>query len=147
MGILSKISGVILAIPSPILGGVTTFLFTSVAVAGLAVLTKVPFTRRNRFVLALSLSMGMGNLLVPEWSSYFLPHTDNKALAGFYQSIEIIIETPFLISAITGIIANAILPYEHDDVDEGQLARRQLDAPHDEEASPTSVEQAEKSHI
>lgn len=125
----------ILAIPNPILGGVTTFLFASVAVAGLSVLSKVPFTRRNRFVLGLSLALGMGNLLVSDWSSYFLPETGNRALAGFYESIRIIIETPFLISAITGVIANTILPHESDDIDETERRRReQARMAHDREA-------------
>lgn len=114
-GILGKISGAILAIPNSILGGVTTFLFATVAVAGLSILSSVKYTRRNRFVLGLSLSLGLGNLLVADWASYFLPTTGNRALEGFYQSIQIIIETPFLISAIVGVIANAILPYEAED--------------------------------
>lgn len=37
LGILAKISGVFLAIPNPVLGGVTTFLFASVATSGLKV--------------------------------------------------------------------------------------------------------------
>ncbi|PWN90148.1 Xanthine/uracil permease [Acaromyces ingoldii] len=114
-GILGKISGAILAIPNSILGGVTTFLFASVAVSGLSILQKVELNRRNRFILGLSLSLGLGNLLVPKWATYFLPETSNKALEGFYLSIEIIIETPFLICAIVGGIANLILPYESDE--------------------------------
>ena len=121
-GILGKISGAILAIPNSILGGVTTFLFASVAVAGLSILSKVNFSRRNRFILGLSLSFGLGNLLVDDWAAYFLPTTANRGLAGFYQSVEIIIETPFLISAIVGVIANAILPYEEEDLPEQRHA-------------------------
>lgn len=121
-GILGKISGAILAIPNSILGGVTTFLFTTVAVAGLSIMSKIKYTRRNRFILGLSLSFGLGNLLVPTWATFFLPTTGNRALEGFYQSIQIIIETPFLIGAIVGIIANVIIPYEAEDleVEEGK---------------------------
>lgn len=127
-GILGKISGAILAIPNPILGGVTTFLFSTVAVAGLAIMAKVRYTRRNRFILGLSLALGLGNLLVTDWASYFLPTTGNRALEGFYQSVEIIIETPFLISAIVGVIANVILPYEAEDMERDPAQRV-----HDEE--------------
>lgn len=115
-GIIGKIAGAILAIPNPILGGVTTFLFTTVAVAGLSIMSKIKYTRRNRFILGLSLSFGLGNLLVPTWSTFFLPTTGNRALQGFYNSIQIIIGTPFLISAIVGIIAMAILPYDYEDL-------------------------------
>jgi uracil-xanthine permease len=132
-GIIGKISGAVLAIPNSILGGVTTFLFATVAVAGLSILSKVTYSRRNRFILGLSLSLGLGNLLVDDWASYFLPATGNRALEGFYQSVQIIIETPFLISAITGIIANAILPFEAEDFEHsGHTAT----AVEDEECAP-----------
>ena len=80
-GKLAKISGVFLAIPDPVLGGVTTcklsavhvtftgkqyllidlaVLFASVVVSGLKVISFTKFSRRNRFVLAASLSLGIG---------------------------------------------------------------------------------------
>ncbi|KAJ7253995.1 permease family-domain-containing protein [Mycena rebaudengoi] len=64
-GILGKISGALLAIPNSVLGGVTTFLFASVAVSGLRVLSFNQYTRRDRFVLSAALSFGIGDLLVP----------------------------------------------------------------------------------
>ncbi|KZP18862.1 xanthine/uracil permease [Athelia psychrophila] len=64
-GVLGKISGVFLAIPNPVLGGVTTFLFASVCVSGVRVLSYIAFTRRDRFVLAAALAFGLGDLLVP----------------------------------------------------------------------------------
>lgn len=105
-----------MAIPNSILGGVTTFLFTTVAVAGLSIMSKIKYTRRNRFILAMGLSFGMGNLLVPTWATYFLPTTGNRALQGFYNSIQIIIETPFLISAIVTVIGMFIIPYDAEDL-------------------------------
>lgn len=86
-GILAKISGVFLAIPASVLGGVTTFLFArfvvlhpllltlrdedshpiltfSVAVSGLKVISMCSFSRRDRMILAAGLSLGLGNLLV-----------------------------------------------------------------------------------
>jgi NCS2 family nucleobase:cation symporter-2 len=36
----------------------TTFPFTSVAVSGLAIISKVPFTRRNRFIMTAALALG-----------------------------------------------------------------------------------------
>ncbi|KAG2128539.1 Xanthine/uracil/vitamin C permease, partial [Suillus bovinus] len=43
-GCLRKISGFFLAIPNPILGGMTMFLFASVAVSGLHVLSYIKYT-------------------------------------------------------------------------------------------------------
>ncbi|KAK0548339.1 hypothetical protein OC846_004525 [Tilletia horrida] len=116
LGVIGKIAGCVLAIPASVLGGVTTYLFSAVAVSGMAVLSKVKFTRRTRFVLAASIGPGFGQLLLPDWFSYvFTYEGTNKALAGFLQSIEIIVETPFLIAAIVGIIVNSLLPLDQED--------------------------------
>ncbi|PCH40682.1 xanthine/uracil permease [Wolfiporia cocos MD-104 SS10] len=121
-GVLGKISGVFLAIPNPVLGGVTTFLFASVAVSGIRVLSYNRFTRRDRFVLAAALSFGIGDLLVPDIFSYLfngIKHP-NKGLQGLFDSITIILTTPFLISGIVAVVLNLILPQEdtpHDDDD------------------------------
>ena len=43
----------------------TTFLFASVAVSGIRIISKVPFNRRNRFILTAALAPGFGATLVP----------------------------------------------------------------------------------
>ncbi|PWN53211.1 Xanthine/uracil permease [Violaceomyces palustris] len=134
-GVIGKIAGCVLSIPNSILGGVTTFLFASVATSGLSILSKVKYTRRTRFVLAASMSLGMGNLLVPSWSSFLFTYSgDNKGLTGFLQSIQIVISTPFLISAIAGIVANLILPRDAED-------RNQTPSIDDEEAAASTVDE------
>lgn len=60
MGIFSKFAAALVAIPGPVLGGMTTFLFTSVAVSGLRIITTTPFTRRDRFVYTCTLMFGLG---------------------------------------------------------------------------------------
>lgn len=61
MGIFAKFAAALVAIPSSVLGGMTTFLFCSVAVSGIAIITRgVPFTRRNRFILTAGLAIGYG---------------------------------------------------------------------------------------
>lgn len=66
MGIFAKFAAALVAIPSSVLGGMTTFLFSSVAVSGIRIISTVPFTRRNRFVLTAGLAIGYGATLVPE---------------------------------------------------------------------------------
>ncbi|KAJ6596352.1 xanthine/uracil permease [Mycena vulgaris] len=113
-GVLGKISGALLAIPNPVLGGVTTFLFASVAVSGLRVLAYVRFTRRDRFVLAAALSFGVGDLLVPGIFTHLFDgvNSPNKALRGFFDSITIVLSTPFLSAGIVAAGLNLILPHE-----------------------------------
>lgn len=132
-GILGKISGVFLAIPAPVLGGVTTFLFASVATSGVRVLAHIRFTRRDRFVLAAALAIGFGNLLKPDIFTYLFERVGhpNGGLKGFFDSITILLSTPckcfiesqhfdlffhprplVLSAGITAAILNLVLPQE-----------------------------------
>ncbi|KAG6873894.1 hypothetical protein C0995_009673 [Termitomyces sp. Mi166 len=113
-GVLGKISGVFLSIPNPVLGGVTTFLFASVAVSGVRVLSYIKFTRRERFILAAAFSFGIGNLLVPTIFTHLFDGVKNpsKGLEGLFTSITIILSTPFLSSGIVAVILNGILPVD-----------------------------------
>lgn len=65
MGIFSKFAAALVAIPSSVLGGMTTFLFASVATSGIRIISTVPFTRRNRFILTAAIAPGFGATLVP----------------------------------------------------------------------------------
>ncbi|TKY90096.1 hypothetical protein EX895_000094 [Sporisorium graminicola] len=125
-GIIGKLAGCVRAIPQPVLGGVLMILFGSIAVSGVKVLQNVTFTRRNRFILALSFAFGFGTLLVDDlFDELFTYNGGNKALKGFLDSIIIVISTPFLISAIVGMIANAVLPMDEED----RELQRMRDAP------------------
>jgi xanthine/uracil permease len=119
-GVLGKISGVFLAIPNPVLGGVTTFLFASVVTSGIRVLSYTGFTRRDRFILAASLSVGFGNILAPEIFTHLFDGVNNPSsgLRGFLDSITIVLSTPFLIAGIVAAVLNLILPAESKDEEE-----------------------------
>ncbi|KAG1784785.1 xanthine uracil permease [Suillus plorans] len=121
-GCLGKISGFFLAIPNPVLGGVTTFLFASVAVSGLRVLSYIKYTRRDRFILAAALSFGVGDLLVPTIFTYLFDGVSNpnKGLQGLFESITILLSTPFLISGIVALVLNLILPQDRSQQDEDE---------------------------
>jgi len=66
MGVFSKFAAAIVAIPNSVLGGMTTFLFSAVAVSGIRIISTVPFTRRTRFILTAALAVGLGATLVPK---------------------------------------------------------------------------------
>ncbi|KAF9474341.1 xanthine/uracil permease [Pholiota conissans] len=113
-GVLGKISGVFLAIPNPVLGGVTTFLFANVASSGVRVLAHVHFTRRSRFILSAALAFGIGNLLHSDIFTYLFDgvNNPNKGLQGLFDSITIILSTPFLSAGLVAAVLNLILPEE-----------------------------------
>ncbi|KAJ3036594.1 hypothetical protein HDV00_002554 [Rhizophlyctis rosea] len=122
LGVLGKVAGVFLAIPPPVLGGMTTFLFASVAVSGLRLIglsfSQSTSTRRTRFILTAAMTLGLGNLLNPTWASYLFTYSgDNQALLGFYDALEVIIGTPYLIGAIIAIVLNLLLPNDSDEAE------------------------------
>ncbi|KAI0011871.1 Xanthine/uracil permease [Xylariaceae sp. FL0662B] len=120
MGIFAKFAAALVAIPSAVLGGMTTFLFCAVAVSGIAIITRgVPFNRRNRFILIAGLSIGYGATLVPNYfSNVFSYQGDNRNLQGFLNAIELVMETGFTVTAFVSMILNLILPEEVEETDE-----------------------------
>ena len=96
MGVFSKFAAALVAIPNPVLGGLTTFLFSSVAVSGIRIISTVPFTRRNRFILTAAMSLGFGAILVPNWFSFVFTYKGgNQSKQGFFNAIVLVTETGF----------------------------------------------------
>ena len=114
MGIFAKFAAALVAIPAPVLGGMTTFLFCAVAVSGMAIVGRgVPFTRRNRFILAAGLALGYGATLVPTYFDHIFTYAGpNKSLQGFFDAIVLIMETGFAVTAVVCMILNLVLEEE-----------------------------------
>lgn len=66
LGLLPIVGGVFQAIPQPVLGGATTVMFGSIAVAGLNIVSSAKLDRRAMIIVAVSLAMGLGVLYSPE---------------------------------------------------------------------------------
>ncbi|KAL5529884.1 hypothetical protein ACEPAF_6141 [Sanghuangporus sanghuang] len=141
-GVLGKISGVFLAIPNSVLGGVTTFLFASVMASGARVLCYLRWTRRDRFILAASLSLGVGTLMQSEVFTYLFDGVENpnKGLQGLFDSITIVLSTPFLISGVVAVILNLIIPQESpEDIKDDVPEVEEIPHDHDLEAKGTKM--------
>ncbi|GME66902.1 unnamed protein product [[Candida] boidinii] len=147
MGIFSKFAAALVAIPKAVLGGMTSFLFTAVAVSGLKIISSTPFTRRDRFVLTCSLLPGFGSILVPNWFDYVFTYSgNNHALSGFYNAIVLVMETGFAVTGFIGVVLNLIIPQEADDVDSpDQFVEEEIIAEDGEEGSSSSVGYEKKS--
>ncbi|OJJ50727.1 hypothetical protein ASPZODRAFT_54641 [Penicilliopsis zonata CBS 506.65] len=138
-GIFSKFAAAIVAIPDAVLGGMTTFLFASVTVSGLAIVGKVPMNRRNRFILTAALSLGYGATLVPTWFSYVFGSTSNKNLQGFLDAIELVLETGFAVTAFVSMILNLIMPEEIE-----AISTQDVDVVPTSSAEPSQVDYSSK---
>jgi len=116
MGVFSKFAAALVAIPASVLGGMTTFLFSAVAVSGIRIISTVPFTRRNRFILTAAMSLGFGATLVPNWFSYVFTYTgNNHAKQGLFNAIVLVMETGFAVTAFLAIFLNLLLAEEMED--------------------------------
>jgi xanthine/uracil permease len=94
----------------------TTFLFCAVAVSGMAILNRVPFNRRTRFILTASLAVGYGATLVPDWFSYVFTYSGgNHSLRGFLDAIELVMETGFAVTALVAMLLDLALQEEIED--------------------------------
>ncbi|KAL8290072.1 hypothetical protein RQP46_003011 [Phenoliferia psychrophenolica] len=123
MGVVGKFAAVFVAMPASVLGGMTTFLFGSVAVAGVRILAYVQWSRRSRFIATASLSLGFASVVVPGWFSNFFTYAGpNAALSGFLNAITLIVEESYLICMVIAIPLNLLIPYGSDDqVDLGDV--------------------------
>ncbi|KAK4698600.1 uric acid-xanthine permease, partial [Phenoliferia sp. Uapishka_3] len=116
MGVIGKFGAIFVAMPVSVLGGMTTFLFTSVAVAGIRILAYAQWTRRARFIATCSLSLGFAAIVVPDWfSTFFTFSGPNASLAGFLSALTLIVEESYLICLVIAIPLNLIIPYGSDD--------------------------------
>ena len=128
MGVFAKFAAALVAIPSAVLGGMTTFLFSAVTVSGIRIISTINFTRRNRFILTAGLTVGLGATLVPDWFSYvFTYQGDNHALLGFYNAIVLVLETGFAIVAFINLVLNLVLPEEIEDEETPELEADEAD--------------------
>ncbi|GFN16487.1 hypothetical protein AtubIFM54640_002339 [Aspergillus tubingensis] len=110
MGIFGKFGAVFGSMPPSVLGGMQVFLYSTIVVAGARVLGLVDFNRRNRFILTASLGIGMMDIVSPSWFSSVLAYSGpNVHLQGFEQGINLIVETPFIIAAVVGVVLNLVL--------------------------------------
>jgi xanthine/uracil permease len=115
-GIFAKFSAALVSIPASVLGGMTTFLFCAVAVSGMAIVNRVPFNRRTRFILTAALALGYGATLVPTWFTYVFTYAgNNQSFSGFLDAIELVMGTGFALTALVAMLLNLTLADEIED--------------------------------
>jgi uracil-xanthine permease len=148
-GVLAKVGGWVTTIPDCVLGGMTTFLFANVCVSGFKVISIDGFARRNRFILAVSLGLGLGVTLVPGWAENNLwPVTDGMSdgVRSFRDSIILILSNGFTIGCLTAIALHLILPQEEGGEDKYVHAVAQDPTRHGTTADREAFEHGERPH-
>jgi NCS2 family nucleobase:cation symporter-2 len=77
---------------------------------------------------------GNPQLIRCSWFSYVFTYTgNNRALTGFFNAIELIMETGFALVAFVTVILNLVLPEEIEDEDAPELTANTVDEEKDHE--------------
>jgi xanthine permease XanP len=66
LGLFPAVGAFILLMPKAVLGGATLVMFATIAVAGVKILTTDAIDRRKSLIIATSLGLGLGVMMVPE---------------------------------------------------------------------------------
>ncbi|KAK9845023.1 hypothetical protein WJX74_009785 [Apatococcus lobatus] len=113
-GVLAKIGGWVTTIPNCVLGGMTTFLFANVAVSGIKVATHDGLPRRSRFILAVSIGLGLGVTLVPDFiaNNFWGANHHSQGLNSFRNAVVLVLSNGFSIGCLSAVALNLLLPYE-----------------------------------
>jgi NCS2 family nucleobase:cation symporter-2 len=96
MGLIPKLSALVEAVPTFVLGGAGLVMFGMVAATGIRILAGVDYTknRNNLFVVAISIGFGMIPLVAPNFKQW-LPH-----------ELHPLIESGILLASITAVVLN-----------------------------------------
>jgi xanthine permease XanP len=105
LGLFPVLGGTLRLIPRPVLGGATLVLFGSIAVAGIRILASQPLTRKQIFVVALSLGCGLGVAMVPD------------VLKPLPDSLSKVLQSPITTSGALAIMATLLLPGDRNGLD------------------------------
>lgn len=97
LGLFPMIGGFFTTIPSAVLGGAMTLMFSMIAIAGIRIIITNGLKRRETLIVATSLGLGLGVSYDPEIFK-ILP-----------ASIYVLVENPICAGGLTAILLNIIL--------------------------------------
>lgn len=117
LGLFPMIGGFFTTIPSAVLGGAMTLMFSMIAIAGIRIIITNGLKRRETLIVATSLGLGLGVSYNPEIFK-ILP-----------ASIYVLVENPICAGGLTAILLNIILPggYRQENVLPGITSAEEMD--------------------
>ncbi len=102
-GLVPKVGAIVSSMPISVLGGGVILMFGMVVSAGVNMLSDVNWNKRSMFILAISLSVGLGLKMVPESLQHLGGHT-----------LPLLLTSGLLPAALLAVVLNLILPDEQD---------------------------------
>ncbi|WP_317932616.1 nucleobase:cation symporter-2 family protein [Halioxenophilus sp. WMMB6] len=98
LGLFPIVGALLQLIPKPVLGGATLVMFGTVAVAGVSILSRERLDRRKTIIVASSLGLGLGSMMVPE------------LLTQTPQLMQVIFSSSVAVAGLTAILLSLLLP-------------------------------------
>lgn len=102
-GLVPKVGAIVSSMPISVLGGGVILMFGMVVSAGVNMLGDVNWNKRSMFILAISLSVGLGLKMVPESLQHVGGHT-----------LPLLLTSGLLPAALLAVVLNLILPDQQD---------------------------------
>lgn len=56
------------------------------------------------------MTLGLADLVVPNWLDHLLPTDADGTVQGFWDGIGIVLHTPYCLVAVVGVLLNAVMP-------------------------------------
>ena len=100
MGLFPKLGGIIAAMPESVIGGAAIIMFALITSAGIKLVAQSEMNQRNLLILGLSLSIGIGMSLLPQ----FVAH-----IPDFGISLKLLLTTGLIPAGMLAFILNATL--------------------------------------
>lgn len=113
-GLFPIISAVVVTIPQPVLGGAGLVMFAMIVSAGVKILGRIPHTKRNSLIIAVSVAFGMAVTVRPE------------LLHGMSPFVEVVFGSGITAGSISALLLNKVLPA--DNAAEEALAEAEAEA-------------------
>lgn len=102
-GLFPKIGALVVTIPSPVLGGAGLVMFAMIISAGIGILARINFTKRNMMIIAVGVAFGMAVTFRPE------------ILHSFPDSIRVIFSSGITAGSLVALLLNLVLRVSRSD--------------------------------
>jgi NCS2 family nucleobase:cation symporter-2 len=112
-GLFPKLGGIVVTIPSPVLGGAGLVMFAMIISAGIGILSRINFTKRNMLIIAVGVASGMAVTVRPE------------ILTHLPDSVRVILGSGITTGSLVALGLNAVMGINRADEAESANEKRE----------------------
>lgn len=117
LGLFPVVGSFLQLMPKAVLGGATLVMFATIAVAGVKIMTSEPIDRRKSLIIATSLGLGLGVMMVPE------------ALTQLPQLLQNIVSSSVTTAGLCAVVLSILLPANKPVVTDAPMPVTNVDKP------------------